>query len=230
MKISNNILNKIGKIDKISNYNTFSIINDRYILIDYEKDKINIFNDLINYKIDSIDDSLEIDNIYKKIVSKMDSTINYYFKMQDKIEEMLYPNDSFYILIINISKIYHLIDLGRFFVEKWYNSKDKIIRRLPKIGSLIIDYDNCEYEYFINILSDLYKENYFIYENIDNYNLYDYERYCFLGLISIVPLIKGDKLDDVLSLINYVNSTYDILLKEYEYDQKNNQAEFKEEN
>lgn len=229
MKINNKVLSKIGNVNKISNYNTFSIINDRFLLIDYNKNKINIFNDLIDNKITFISDNEEIDMIYKNIVDKMDSTINYYFKLQDKIEEMLYPSNSFYILIINISKIYHLIDLGRFFVEQWYESKDKMIRKIPKIGRLIIDCEDCEYEYFINILSSLYKENIFIYDNINYYNLYDYEKYCFLGLISIISLIKGDNIEDVTKLISYVENTYNILLKEYEYYQKNNQAEFKEE-
>ena len=111
-------------INKILRYKSFSVVNDRYIFFDYISNRF--INELIeNYFVDgNYDDKYE--DIYNKITNDMDIVFKYYNDLQDRIEEMLYPSSSFYILIINISRIYHLIDLGRFFFEKWYIIKLKI--------------------------------------------------------------------------------------------------------
>ena len=63
----------------------------------------NINNDLINSLIDnySIDKEYKdekIDSIYKNITDDMDSVFTYYYNLQDRIEEMLYPVDERLVL------------------------------------------------------------------------------------------------------------------------------------
>lgn len=226
MKISD----EINQVNKITDYKSFSIINDEYITVKYI-DYTSLYNFLLNNKSKEICyDDETINDIYKKITDDMDSVFNYYLNMQDKIEEMLYPRYSFYLLIINISKIYHLVDLGRFFIDKWMNDKNKIIRRIPLINNKKCNINNNDYKYIISLIDSLYKENKININDINSFDLNDYEIFNLLGLFSIVPKISGEDKSEVSSLINYVEITYNYMLKKYEEYQEKDKDNFKEKN
>lgn len=223
-------IDEVNIINKISDYKSFSIINDEYIVVKYT-DYFTLYNYLLNNKVKEIcytDDS--INEIYKKITDDMDSIFNYYLNMQDKIEEMLYPSESFYILIINVSKIYYLVDLGRFFLDKWMSNKNKIIRKIPIINNRINNVNNTDYKYIVSLVDSFYKERKLTINEIESFVLKDYEMFNFLGLISIIPKISGVDKDEVVSLINYVDKTYNYVLEKYKEYQEKNKDDFKEKN
>ena len=209
------------KVNKIFHNKYYSIINDRYLMFN------NINNDLINSLIDnySIDKEYKgekIDSIYKSITDDMDSVFTYYYNLQDRIEEMLYPVDSFYYLIINISKIYHLIDLGRYFIDRWLNNDIKKIRLIPNIEKKDINNKKS----IFSLIDILYKKNIINFNDIDNIDLYDYEIDCLCALISIVPKIDGKNKVEVIKLIDYVDNTYNYLLKKYKEEQEKDETNF----
>ena len=84
-----------------------------------------------------------------------------------------------------------------------------------------------EGESIIPILGSLYKENFLISKELFKYELNEYEIALFLCLISIIPKINCDNCDEVIRLINYVDITYDFLLKEYKDNQENDHNKFK---
>lgn len=211
------------RVNKLLNKNNYTIINDRYIR--YSNIDGELINDLINdYSIVFDYNDERIKEIYKLITDDMDSVFKYYYGLQDTIEEMLYPSESFYYLIINISKIYHLIDLGRYFIDKWFNSGKKDLRLIPNIN-----YDDINNKINIcSLLNNLYRNDKINISIIDEIDLYDNEFNCFCGLVSIVPTIDGYQKKEVLDLINYVDNTYNYLLKKYEEEQEKDESYFKE--
>lgn len=207
-------------VNKIIRYKTFSIVNDEYIFFDYISDKL--INELIDdYSLDkNYNDKFEY--IYNKITDDMDLVFQHYNNLQDRIEEMLYPTESFYYLIINISKIYHLLDIGRYFIDKWFNVKSKIIRFIPNIIKNSID-DKIS---ICSLIDILYKKSKLNINDIVEIDLYEYELYCLCSLISIVPIIDGSNINEVISIINYVDNTYNFLLEKYEEEQKKDKDNF----
>ena len=104
MKKKSKVLSKLNNIKKIDIFKTFMIINDKYISIDFDNDYNLIFYELFNYKLDDICfTDQELKDLYDMIALELDNIFKYYYNLQDKIEEMLYPNESFYYLLINIS-------------------------------------------------------------------------------------------------------------------------------
>lgn len=225
----NEIKEEIKKIEVFDKYN---IINSKYLIIKNNIFINDVYYELCNKKIkEYLYDDDYIDQIYKDISSKMDDAFKYYFDLQDRIEEMLYPSESYYHLILNISKIYHLLDLGRFFLDRWREKCGGIIRKVYLIdnNSNILNLDKEKREYYILHLVDLYKNNYdFSFFDVVNY--YDYEKYHFLSYVSIPDMIDGKTIDGVYKLNNYVIKTYELLLEEYKKYQENSHNEFEEEN
>lgn len=222
-------IDEVGSVNKISNYKSFSIINDEYIVVKYT-DYTVLYNFLLNNRLKEICyDDESIDDIYKKITDDMDSVFNYYLNMQEKIEEMLYPSESFYILIINISKIYYLIDLGRFFIDRWISDKNKTIRKIPIINHNC-NINDTDYKYIVSLIDSLYKEGKINISDVDSFDLEDSEMFNLLGLFSIIPKISGNDKGEVVCLINYVENTYSYMLKKYEEYQEEYKDNFKEKN
>lgn len=179
------------------------MINDYSIVFDYSDEKIK--------------------DVYNKITDDMDSVFKYYYDLQDKIEEMLYPPESFYYLIINVSKIYHLIDLGRYYIDRWFNSSNKDLRLIPNIN----DDDINNKINICSLLNNLYRTDKINISIIDEIDLDNNEFNCFCGIVSIVPIIDGYNIKEVLDLINYVDNTYNYLLKKYEEEKEKDETYFK---
>ena len=227
MKTNSELLRRFTSIDKIVYYKTLCIVNGKYLYVDFSNNKIDIFEDVYNISLREVyyDDDHYV-NFFNDIIKQMDETFNYYLGLQDKIEEMYYPEKSYYIMIINISKIYHLLDIGRYFIDDCANSDAKITREIFDLidHDGFIDIDELNYKDFISVLVSLYRDNYLF--DKDKYKLTTYEEKLFYGLISCIPKIRGDDIDEVIKLINYVDDTYNYLLKKYKYYQKDEEGEF----
>lgn len=210
------------KVNKILKKKNYTIINDKYIK--YSSIDAELINDLINdYSIVFDYSDEKIKDVYNKITDDMDSVFKYYYDLQDKIEEMLYPPESFYYLIINVSKIYHLIDLGRYYIDRWFNSSNKDLRLITNIN----DDDINNKINICSLLNNLYRTDKINISIIDEIDLDNNEFNCFCGIVSIVPIIDGYNIKEVLDLINYVDNTYNYLLKKYEEEKEKDETYFK---
>ena len=223
----NNIVEEIKKIDYFSNY---KIINNKYLVIKNDSYINDVYFEMCNKNIFEyvIDDDL-LKEMYDSISRRMDEVFKYYYDLQDKIEDMLYPSQSYYELLLNISKIYHLVDLGRFFLDKWYEKCGGVIRKIYIIDNYCDYYelDKLKKDYYIFNMIDLYKKKY-DYSFFDMINYRDYEKCHFLSYISVCDIINGSNINSVLKLNNYVDRTYSILLEKYKKYQEDNHRTFKE--
>lgn len=185
---------------------------------------------------DIIHDDEKTQEKYDELYLKIDSFYKYYLKIQDEIEESLYPSESQYNLIINISMIYKLLDLGKYFLDEWYKS-DKSINRevfVPKdlsyknfLDGNILDFSKSEYIDIDLFLDNYYKSNYIrkdILKEIDKiiYNCSFSSSECnlFFVQISLSKMINTLNIIDVNSLNYYVRETYNYLLKKYKENQE----------
>ena len=210
-------------INKLTKLKSIDVINDRYFIVN--KYDLDLLSDLLEYsKISNYDFSL-YEKIYKNIINDMDLIFDYYYKFQDKIEEMFYPDESFYYLIINISKIYHLLDMGRYFLDKWYNSDDKIVRKIPNIFNKNYLSDD-DYIYVGSFLKKIYINDIFKLVELVSIDLKDYELYYFFAVLCIIINIDWTSMFDVKKLINYVYNVYKYLLNEYKKNEKEDKESF----
>ena len=224
------INSEIKQVKKITDYNYFLIINDNYLYIN-EANYIKLYKSFLkNISKDVLYDEDSIQKIYENIAKDMDSIFSYYYDMQDKIEEMLYPSESFYILIINISKIYHLVDLGRYFLDRAIKCNNNVIRKIPKFENRCRKIDEKDYKYVVSILNDEYHKNNININDIDFFDLFEDEICFFLSISSLIPKIDGYNKNEVIDLVNYVDRTYSYMLKKYEKYQKSDEENFKNKN
>lgn len=224
------INSEIKQVKKITDYNYFLIINDNYLYIK-EDNYIKLYKSFLkNISKDVLYDEDSIKKIYENIAKDMDSIFSYYYDMQDKIEEMLYPSESFYILIINISKIYHLVDLGRYFLDRAIKCNNNVIRKIPKFENRCRRIDEKDYKYVVSILNDEYHKNNININDIDFFDLFEDEICFFLSISSLIPKIDGYNKNEVINLVNYVDRTYSYMLKKYEKYQKSDEENFKNKN
>lgn len=224
------INSEIKEVKKITDYKSFSIINDNYLCVK-DDNFINLYKDLLkNISKDVLYDEDSIKKIYENIAKDMDLIFSYYYDMQDKIEEMLYPSESFYILIINISKIYHLVDLGRYFLDRAIKCNNNVIRKIPKFENRCRKIDEKDYKYVVSILNDEYHKNNININDIDFFDLFEDEICFFLSISSLIPKIDGYNKNEVIDLVNYVDRTYSYMLKKYEKYQKSDEENFKNKN
>ena len=99
MKINKDLLSGIN-VKKINCFKTCCCINDNIVIVNKDNKICDIFDDMFNYFLKDVCYShLQIEELCNNIQKRMDETYNYYLNLQDKIEEMLYPSYSYYLLI-----------------------------------------------------------------------------------------------------------------------------------
>ena len=232
-----NYFDKIGFEDypkKINTENEYDLCQLPFT----DKEKNKILKDLYLKSLEEIDyTDDQQETIYHHLVNEYDNTFQYYLKKQDWLEEQLYFQKEEYILLINISQIYHLLSIGRFFLEKWNNQKESTYKNIFWIknisnhsfinGKLVEISDNLEKDNLIYALANYYRAFFLeedIFQNLEKImkelSIKDYERYLFYSLISL-PLNKNHINEkEIYENINYTKKTYNYLLKEYEKNQK----------
>ena len=196
-----------------------------------------------------------IKEIYENLVEEIDNTMKYYLDLQDYIEEFIFPNPAYYLLIKNISKFYELLRLGRLSLDQWYqNIKDKKLREVLLISNVCLN-NFCfgDYSYFIDYkdahwglvsynFAGFYKKDLF---SVDMVSLFDYYKtlfnfeendyYLLCALISIPIKIKFSRnaYNDtvfVRRVVDYVLKTIEFISEENEKYQEANKDKFKQEN
>ena len=186
----------------------------------------------------------DFDRIYHDLLIQYDSLFQNYFMLQDKIEEMYYPTESFFLLLIHMSDIYRLLSLGRFFLEQWramhvyqYQEVYTLENILPSnfvLGN-VIDVSHGKRNMAIIELSHYYHIYYYqdyliedISSFLEQFSLDKSEKYLFYAKLAIIKMIDGRNMLDVKSLLYYVQITYQFLLEKYQKYQKTNNNEFQE--
>ena len=156
-------------------------------------------------------------DIYDSNLEYLDNIMKYYLDLHDGIDELEHVREDYYLLLINISKIYKLINKSIYYLNKWYEvDNDKYREVLLISGSK---------GYFINDLITLYKDNYYNFKvrlkeyNL-KYNLYDYDYYLFFCLLGKISKLKfttsvDNNIKNIKELIYYVDNTLEFL-EEYE--------------
>lgn len=166
--------------------------------------------------------NFEKHDLYDSNFEYLDNLMKYYLDLHDGIDEMEVIREDYYLLLINISKIYKLINKCIDYLNKWFELDMDKYREV----SLIYDYGRGNY--LLDLVS-FYKENYNNLEiNIKElFDLYDliyqisdadyYLLFCLLGKINKIKFSKDIECNkkNINDLINYVENVY-LFLEEYE--------------
>lgn len=245
-----NILNKY-KYLKVKDFNNFidtRIINGYEIrkYVDETKvsneDKINeliyiislLHTKTTHYK------NISINNIkkqYEKLTDEIIEVKNYYDKLCDDNDYLLFIKPSMFLLIKNISIVLISLDKSKYYLDKWYEIiKDKLRKRVVmnhnnlKISNFIlgdipylINWDKSIIDSPIYDLVSLFQNNYNDLDMIDifeiyksKYNLYDEEKYLLYSLLLKVDKLKLNKNEllntrEVYNLVRYLEKINDFL-------------------
>ena len=185
-----------------------------------------------------------IEKIYEKCIRNIRISSQFYFDVQNRIEEMLYPRKPYYYLLLKISDIHHLHRLGEFFLNEWYQRHPLEYREvllLKKLdsynfwGNKILNVSDSKRDYYVYELANYYQMYYeedSILDEIDQFveqfsmNIDDL--LLFYALISYVREFEWELFEDEDSLLQYVSKTYSYLLEKYEEYQNTKEEVFKE--
>ena len=227
---------------KVCNGYEIYFFYDELIFDKYRKAKelINCLIDLHSKGFSYIDFSDEKkEQIYNSYLNKIESVFSFYLKLHDSIEEMLFINPAYYLLLNNISKIYKLLRLSRINLDKWYKSSNNRIRECILVNNyclnnfccgkkkFFINWDNYKRDLLIFDFVDFYKNNYFYFDTISLFDEYNSkiklgieEANLLFSIICIPDLIDFnlsiyDNTLNVRKLINYVEVTTKFVLEEY---------------
>ena len=253
-RIPREIYHDIGPIHKITYYKNDAILesdkknyiyhnNDLYEIEEVCNHKVLCLKDLYQKTIETVIYSdIQINNIYQRLVHDSDILLSFFFKRQDQIEEQLYPNYNDYYLLLNISKIYHMISIGRYFLEEWIKTQEGKYQNVFWIEN---DTINPFLYYKVNINKEVVKDNLlfslanyyqsFYYEKditkeleelFLDFSMNDYEKYLFYSLISL-PINKDNNQEKVKELVEYTNKTLSYLSEKYKENQETKETMLK---
>ena len=183
----------------------------------------------------------EYEIIYKNINNKINIIMEYYLKLQDKLECFLYPRIDYLLLLENISLFYKILNICKEKNEYWYSLKNKKIRKTLCINNVnldnficndkdyIIDYSECTNDLIIIDYVKLYRNiDYDI--NID-FSLEEFNLFLtYISLPSIIKLSNNIK-NNVFIIkneINYIKRVLNYILKQDENNQETDKNKFKE--
>ena len=236
---------------KFNNFpNIYSLLENNVLITDYIEEN----NVPIEQKIEDMiylssilhintmfDKKLELDNIkeiYEKIKNKIDSTLKYYYNLQDIIEEELYMSPSNYLLIRNISYLYKALKTSNKLLDNWFNRiKDTRNIRYSYIhGNLssnhliesnnmyLISWDKSKIDYYIYDIEILYRNEYRYIDLNNLFRIYEKkniilkeEKELLLALVLIPDIIEFKnkneymKTSKITYMIEYIKKTLEYL-------------------
>ncbi len=164
---------------------------------------------------------LEKHDLYDSNFEYLDNIMKYYLDLHDGIDEMEVIREDYYLLLINISKIYKLINKSINYLNKWFELDIKNYREVSLIysygrGNYLLDLVSLFKTYYknddINLkeLFDLYNLGY---QMGNDYYLF----FCLLGKIDKIKFTKDIQFNknNIINLIDYVEHV-SLFLEEYE--------------
>lgn len=182
----------------------------------------------------------EVKKIYEETKEQLEYLYNYYQAIQTMIEEEIYMSPANYYFILRVSKIYQVLNLGLFYIDKWYEQV-----HMKKTMRFVLNHNNLVKDHLIeneNIyltswtkssfgfpesdLINLWINNY-EYLELENmiqtyqskYKLYDDEYFLFMAKLCIVKRIdfnkdEQTKMKDVIELMQYIEKLEDFFSKQ----------------
>ena len=182
----------------------------------------------------------EVKKRYEETKEQLEYLYNYYQAIQTMIEEEIYMSPANYYFILRVSKIYQVLNLGLFYIDKWYEQV-----HMKKTMRFVLNHNNLVKDHLIeneNIyltswtkssfgfpesdLINLWINNY-EYLELENmiqtyqskYKLYDDEYFLFMAKLCIVKRIdfnkdEQTKMKDVIELMQYIEKLEDFFSKQ----------------
>ena len=192
-----------------------------------------------------IDKNIDYEKIYNDLNNNINSLMNYYLKLQDELECILYPRFDYLLLIENISMFYKILSKAKEINEYWYSINDNIRSSLclnnismnnfiVNDKTYIIDSSSITEDLIINDYIKIYRDNYDIFDLFnDNFKLNEKELFLFLTYISIPnKIVLFDNVCDNVKIIkeelNYVRKTLNLVLEKYKENEKADKNKFNE--
>ena len=230
-------------IKSSNEYEIYKYYDDIY----NKKDKLNKIILLLNsIQLESIiDKNIDYEKIYNDLNNNINSLMNYYLKLQDELECILYPRFDYLLLIENISMFYKILSKAKEINEYWYSINDNIRSSLclnnismnnfiVNDQTYIIDSSSITEDLIINDYIKIYRDNYDIFDLFnDNFKLNEKELFLFLTYISIPnKIVLFDNVCDNVKIIkeelNYVRKTLNLVLEKYKENEKADKNKFNE--
>jgi hypothetical protein len=250
-KIPKEIYQEIGSVQKIIDYQDYVVLETNKKKYLYEENNLYEIEKTSRNKLDCLKDlylktteeiyysSNQINLIYQKMVYESDLLLSFFFRRQDQIEEELTPSKQDYDLLLNISKIYHMISIGRYFLEEWMKiqegkyqnvfwinkfKKEPLLKYKINVSSNYKTKDNLVFA-LANYYQTFYDEKNIIMdleEIFQDLSITTYEKDLVYSLISL-PINKADNKE----LIHYTNKTVEYLSEKYKEDQETKETMLK---
>lgn len=230
-------------IKSSNEYEIYKYYDDIY----NKKDKLNKIILLLNsIQLESIIyKNIDYEKIYNDLNNNINSLMNYYLKLQDELECILYPRFDYLLLIENISMFYKVLSKAKEINEYWYSINDNIRSSLclnnismnnfiVNDKTYIIDSSSITEDLVINDYIKIYRDNYDIFDLFnDNFKLNEKELFLFLTYISIPnKIVLFDNVCDNVKIIkeelNYVKKTLNLVLEKYKENEKADKNKFNE--
>lgn len=182
----------------------------------------------------------EVKKIYEETKEELHYLYNYYQAIQTMIEEEIYMSPANYYFILRVSKIYQVLNMGLFYIEKWYEQA-----HIKKTMRFVLNHNNLTRDHLIeedNIyltswgkssfgfpeadLENLWVNNY-EYLELENllqtyqskYKLYDDEYYLFLARLCKIKRIdfnkdEQNKMKEIIDLMKYIEKLENFFSKQ----------------
>jgi len=181
-----------------------------------------------------------VKKIYEDYKDRFEYLYSYYVNIEKMIEEEIYMSPSNYYFILNISKLFTVLEFGNKMLEDWYQhiTNQKTLRfvlahhnlsydhLLKNTNSYLISWDLADFDFISSDLVSIFKNNYKEIEietilNLYNskYQLRDYEYELFMANICLLKQINFNSLEskkivDVINMNDYVFKIYSYILKQ----------------
>ena len=225
--------------------------NDDIVDDDYKKGKEIIYAlSILHCKTYSFSDNNDLNNILEKYKYEIEESLKYYLDLQDYIDELDFLSPQYYLLILNISNIYKILQYGKKIIDELLTKDSLSIRKSICVGNCscdnfvseknkyFIDWTNASNNYIIYDFVSFYKSNF---SRIDMNSLFDIyndkillsndEFNLLVGIICIPKIIHFTKNNYkntlmVRELVDYVSKTYEFVLEKNEKYEKTNKNEF----
>lgn len=194
-----------------------------------------------------------IKELYETTINILQETYDYYYKLQDELEEheLLVPEEL--LLLENISKVYFMLNSSRYYLEEYYketenNNKERVVRIHGNLSidhiiesdeKYLISWNNSRMDYPIIDLVKFYKKDYEEVEFSSLLHLYQLkypllkdEINLFFSLINIPEKIRftKDHLENTIltrHFVNYMDKTIELTLQENKKDEKSSKQKLK---
>lgn len=182
----------------------------------------------------------EVKKIYEETKEELEYLYHYYQAIQTMVEEEIYMSPANYYFILRVSNIYHVLNNGLFYIEKWYSlvHHKKTLRFVFNHNNLVMDHlienDNIyltswgksSFGFPEDDLYNLWSNNY-RYLELENmlqtyqskYKLYDDEYFLFLAKLCRLKRIDFNKdeqlkMREVIDLMDYIEKLEHFFSKE----------------